>query len=145
MKKRSSDPIHVWLVLNKALQAITRYAVAGIQDAGLGDSDFRVLDEARSSFVETRERLNQKVQLAPGNAKLLSNLAVIDALLARKQDAIVEAQRAVEMLSISQDAIDGSGILMNLAVVYAWTDEPNLAFEKLALLTRTPHGLYQAN
>jgi hypothetical protein len=82
------------------------------------------------------------VQMAPGNAKLLSNLAVIDALLALKEDAIAEAQRAVEMLPISRDVMDGPGILMNLAVVYAWTDEPDLAFEKLGLLTRTPHGVY---
>jgi hypothetical protein len=37
----SSDAIHVWLVLNKAFQAITSHA---IQHAGLGDSDFRVLE-----------------------------------------------------------------------------------------------------
>jgi serine/threonine protein kinase/tetratricopeptide (TPR) repeat protein len=98
--------------------------------------------DAKSSFVETREGLNRKVQMSPGNAKLLSNLAVIDALLALKQDAIAEAQRAVEMLPISKDVMDGPGILMNLAVVYAWTDEPDLAFEKLGLLTRTPHGIY---
>jgi serine/threonine protein kinase/tetratricopeptide (TPR) repeat protein len=98
--------------------------------------------DPKSSFVETREGLSRKVQMSPGNAKLLSNLAVIDALLALKQDAIAEAQRAVEMLPISKDVMDGPGILMNLAVVYAWTDEPDLAFEKLGLLTRTPHGVY---
>jgi serine/threonine protein kinase/tetratricopeptide (TPR) repeat protein len=98
--------------------------------------------DAKSSFVETREGLSRKVQMAPGNAKLLSNLAVIDALLALKEDAIAEAQRAVEMLPISRDVMDGPGILMNLAVVYAWTDEPDLAFEKLGLLSRTPHGVY---
>ena len=98
--------------------------------------------DGKSSFVETREGLSRKVQMSPGNAKLLSNLAVIDALLSLKQDAIAEAQRAVDMLPISRDMMDGPGILMNLAVVYAWTDEPDLAFEKLDLLTRAPHGVY---
>ena len=46
MKKRSADPIHVWLVLIKAFHAISRHGFAGIQDEGLGDSDFRVLRSA---------------------------------------------------------------------------------------------------
>jgi hypothetical protein len=29
MKTRSSDAVHVWLVMNKALQAIQKYAVSG--------------------------------------------------------------------------------------------------------------------
>jgi hypothetical protein len=73
---------------------------------------------------------------------LLSALAIVDALLAHKEDAIKEAQRAVEMLPISQDGMDGPGVLANLAVVYAWTDQPDLAFDQLAVLTKTPLGIY---
>jgi TolB-like protein/Tfp pilus assembly protein PilF len=98
--------------------------------------------DANSAFPKVREQLNQKVQRSPGNAILLSNLAVVDALLAKKQDAIAEAKRAVEMLPTSQDAVDGPGILMNLAVVYTWTNELDLAFEKLGPLTKTPNGIY---
>jgi hypothetical protein len=35
---------HVWLVMLKAMRALTRYAAAGIEGTGLGDSDFRVLE-----------------------------------------------------------------------------------------------------
>ena len=97
---------------------------------------------AISSFAETRERLNQKLQMSPGNAKLLSSLAVVDALLGRKEDAVAEAKRAIEMLPISKDALDGPGILLNLAVVYAWTNELAMAFETLGPLVKTPNGLY---
>jgi Flp pilus assembly protein TadD len=45
--------------------------------------------------------------MSHGNAKLLGNLAVVDALLGRKQDAVAQAKHAVEMLSISNDALDG--------------------------------------
>jgi MarR family 2-MHQ and catechol resistance regulon transcriptional repressor len=38
------DADHVWLVMIKAMRALTRYAAAGIEDTGLGDSDFRVLE-----------------------------------------------------------------------------------------------------
>jgi tetratricopeptide (TPR) repeat protein len=40
------------------------------------------------------EQLNQKVRASPGSAPLLSALAIVDALLGRKQDAIEEARRA---------------------------------------------------
>ena len=97
---------------------------------------------ANASFAETREQLNQKVQRQSGNAPLLSQLAVVDALLSNKEVAISEAKHAAEMLPIKQDAIDGPGIQMNLAVVYAWTGDLDLAFATLSSLTKTPGGAY---
>jgi TolB-like protein len=94
-------------------------------------------------FAETREQLNQRVQESQGDAKakLLTQLAVVDALLGKKQDATAEGKRAVDMLPISRDAVDEPGLLINLAVVYAWTGEPDLAFETLSSLTKTPNGI----
>src|SRR5271156_5778663 len=37
-------PDHVWLVMMKAMRALTRYAAAGIEETGLGLSDFGVLE-----------------------------------------------------------------------------------------------------
>jgi TolB-like protein/Flp pilus assembly protein TadD len=96
----------------------------------------------RTEFAETRQLLSQKVEKSPGNPSLLSNLAVVDALLGRKEDAISEAKRAVEMLPISKDAIDGPRIGINLAVVYAWVDEPDLAFQDMTALAKVPYGLF---
>ena len=67
MKKRSSDGIHVWLVLNKALRAITNYAAAGIQQAGLGDSDFRVLEVLLHKGPLPVNTIGPKVNLTPGS------------------------------------------------------------------------------
>jgi len=97
---------------------------------------------ANVSFSETREQLNQKVQKLPGYARLLSQLAVIDALLNNKDAALSEAKRAVEILPISKDAVFGPDMVMNLAVVYAWTDEFDLAFETLSPLTKMPCGIF---
>ena len=69
---------------------------------------------------------------------------MVDVLLGKKQVAVSEAKRAAEILPIPKDAMDGPQIAMNLAVVYAWTDEFDLAFETLAPLTKTPNGLYYA-
>lgn len=37
--------------------------------------------------------------------------------------------------------MEGPWILGNLALVYAWTNEPDLAFKELAILVGTPTGL----
>jgi tetratricopeptide (TPR) repeat protein len=91
---------------------------------------------ANFGVVAARAQLDQRVRMAQGDgvARLLTQLAVVDALLGKDQDAVVEAKRAVEMLPISKDAVDGPGIAQNLAVVYAWTNELDLAFETLAPL-----------
>ena len=98
--------------------------------------------EVSAEFVRTREQLNQKVLNSPGSADLLSQLAVVDALLAKKETAITEAKRAAEMLPLSQDAVDGPPLLINLAVVYAWTNELDLAFQTLEPLVKIPSGVF---
>lgn len=97
---------------------------------------------ANSSFAEARERLSQRAKMSPARADLLSALAVVDALLGKKAEATTEARRAAEMLPISKDALNGPGIVINLAVVYAWTNELDLAFETLAPLAKIPNGIY---
>ncbi len=89
--------------------------------------------------------MNQKIQKSQESenaAPLLSQLAVVDALLDNKEAAVSEAKRAVEMLPISKDALRGPRILINLAVVYAWTNELDVAFATLVSVTKTPFGIY---
>jgi serine/threonine protein kinase/tetratricopeptide (TPR) repeat protein len=93
-------------------------------------------------FMGMREEVGRKVAAMPLNAELLSDLAVVDALLARKQEAIAEAKQAAEIKPISNDAVEGPPPLVNLAVVYAWCDEPDLAFAQLESLAKTPRGIY---
>lgn len=95
-----------------------------------------------SSFAETRAQLNQRAQKAPKNGQLLSQLAVVDALLNNKEIAIAEAKHAVELLQISQDAWFAPYVKLNLAVVYAWTNELDLAFETLTPLVKVPNNFY---
>jgi TolB-like protein len=75
-----------------------------------------------------RKSLSLRVAKSPQDAGLLSQLAVVDALLNNSDTAISEAKRACEMLPVSKDAVDGPGLLVNLAVVYAWTNGLDLAF-----------------
>jgi serine/threonine protein kinase/tetratricopeptide (TPR) repeat protein len=97
---------------------------------------------ADPSVAEHREELNRKVQASPADWNLLSRLAIVDAWLGNKEAAISEAKSAVEMLPISKDAVDGPQLMEHLAVVYAWTNECDLAFQVLDPLAKTPNGIY---
>jgi hypothetical protein len=52
------------------------------------------------------------------------------------------AKRAVDLLPISEDAVAGPNLVVNLAVVYAWTNEADLAFETLTPLIKIPSGVF---
>jgi serine/threonine protein kinase/tetratricopeptide (TPR) repeat protein len=89
-------------------------------------------------FKTAREELARRVAAYPDEVMLLGELAEIDALLGRKQEAIEQATRAVRLRPISQDALEGREILGDLAMVYTWTNEPDLAFREWAILIKTP-------
>jgi tetratricopeptide (TPR) repeat protein len=91
-------------------------------------------------FGPTREQLYRKVEADPTNPLLLSVLAQVDAALGRKEEAIQEARRAVEMRPISEDAEDGALLVWNLASIYAWADETDMAFEQIDILRKTPNS-----
>lgn len=93
-----------------------------------------------AEFATGRQQLHRKAQAHPEDASLLSALAVIDAALGRKPEAIQEAKRAVEMLPVSEDAVDGPYPVYNLPAVYSMVNEPDLAFQQLAISVKTPGG-----
>jgi hypothetical protein len=96
-----------------------------------------------SGCAAARDQLYRKVETHPGNAELLSALGLIDGALGRAQEATKEARSAMEMVPISEDAWErGPGLLYNLAVVYALTNKPSLAFEQLAILVKSIGGLF---
>ncbi len=93
---------------------------------------------ARAAFTQARSELEKIVREQPDYAEELSVLGMTDAALGRKEDAIREGQRAVELLPVTKDAITGALLLEHLAVIYAWTDEKNLALEQLEHAARIP-------
>jgi Tetratricopeptide repeat len=94
-----------------------------------------------NSFGAVRDQLAQRCEAHPDDVELLSVLGLIDAFLGWNQEAVEEATRAVELRPVSLDAIEGPYILKCLAYLYAWTTEPDLAFQELAKLAKTPGGL----
>jgi serine/threonine-protein kinase len=74
----------------------------------------------------------------PDYAAALGVLGVADAALGNKEDAIREGRRAVELLPVTKDALIGSLLVQNLALIYAWTGEKDLAFEQLTIAAKLP-------
>jgi hypothetical protein len=72
-----------------------------------------------SWFPRARDELNRKVKMHPEDARLLSALAIIDVAFGRKVESIKKARRAVDMLPVSKDAMDGPLLVEALATVYA--------------------------
>ncbi|AEU34429.1 transcriptional regulator, MarR family [Granulicella mallensis MP5ACTX8] len=66
-KDRKSDGVHLWLVLMKAFQSISAYAMHTLRDSGLGDSDFRVLEALLHKGPLPVNVLGPKVFLTPGS------------------------------------------------------------------------------
>jgi predicted Zn-dependent protease len=89
-------------------------------------------------YGKTREELYQKVEADPTNPIILGALACTDVGLNRKKEAIEEGRRALEMRPISEDQVEGPFIAFNLALVYTWAGESDLAFEQLNILIKMP-------
>jgi serine/threonine-protein kinase len=98
-------------------------------------------DKARSEFSAARAEQQKIVQAQPNYGPALCSLAVIDAALGRKEDALGEIRRAAELLPPEKDALDGSAIIKYMAMVAAWVGDKDLACEKLAIAIRIPSGL----
>jgi TolB-like protein/Flp pilus assembly protein TadD len=83
----------------------------------------------------------QSLRDAPDDPRRHAQRGFILAALNRKQEAIAEGKRAVELLPESQDAFDGPRATGALAQIYANTGEPDEAFRLIDHLLGIPSDL----
>lgn len=83
MKKDVPTPVHTWLVMMKAMRAITRYAVTDLEKSGLGDSDFRVLEVLLHKGPLPVNVVGPKVNLTPGSISVAVERLVGKGLVSR--------------------------------------------------------------
>jgi TolB-like protein/Tfp pilus assembly protein PilF len=93
---------------------------------------------AHAAFLGAREDWENPIAHRRRDEWYFTEVALLDAGLGRKQEAIREAQHAVELVPIAGDALFGPSMILNLAWVYAWTGERDLAIEKLEMLSKIP-------
>src|SRR4029077_4787857 len=89
-------------------------------------------------FGADREQLYRKVETDRTDPYMLAALALADVALGQKEESIQEGRRAMEMRPISEDVEDGPVIGTNVAVVYAWANQSDFAFEQLNILIKMP-------
>ncbi len=97
--------------------------------------------KARAAFSADRAEQEKRVRAHPDDAGALSVLGLIDAALGRKEEALREGRRAVELLPVEKDEISGARIILCLARIAAWVGENDLACEQLAAAIRHPGRL----
>ena len=68
-------------------------------------------------------------------------LGLIDAGLGRKEEAMREGRRGVELLPITRNSIDGAELMKYLAVIYLWCGEKDLALEQISATLKIPSSL----
>ena len=102
---------------------------------------YRYMNQAElkiSSYDSARTILERIVSTEPKNSWYHADMGVTYAGLGRKQEAIREGQLAVELLPVSEDAIYGTNLVKNLAIIYAIVGEYDLAIELLDYLLSIP-------
>jgi tetratricopeptide (TPR) repeat protein len=100
---------------------------------------------ARAAFMRARTQLEEELRVHPDDMDLLFSLAQIDALLGRKQEALSEGRRAMELAPSAQEAMFGSCpnevcAIRSFALICARAGETDLALEQLEAVIKIPGG-----
>ena len=94
--------------------------------------------KARDAFTAARAEQEKAVRAQPNYGPAVCALGLIDAGLGRKEEALREGRRAVELLPVEKDAINGPLMIAYSAMIAAWVGNKDLACEQLAIASRPP-------
>ena len=93
---------------------------------------------ARTAFEAARVQQEKIVQAQPDYGPALCVLGLIDAALGRKDLALDEGRRAVALMPVGKDVVNGSRVLQYFAITAAWAGEKELALQQLEAGLRAP-------
>ncbi|PYK38702.1 MAG: hypothetical protein DME60_10835 [Verrucomicrobia bacterium] len=93
------------------------------------------------AFTNARKELEKTVRDQADYAEGLCVLGIIDAALGNRENAIREGQRAVQLMPVSKNAIEGPLLIKYLALIYAWTGEKDRALKRLDEAAKLPSFL----
>src|ERR1700680_4098530 len=96
---------HVWLVMMKAMRALTRYTAAGIEETGLGRSDVRVLEVLLHKGPLPVNTIGPIVDLTPGSISIAVDRLVEKGLVSRVESAEARRVRVVALTPRGKDLI----------------------------------------
>ena len=96
------------------------------------------VESAQRYFAATTPAIERWVRDEPDDAERHAQLGLLYAYMHRKEDAIREGRRAVELEPESQNAFHGANVAANLALLYALDGEPDQAITLIERLLSTP-------
>src|SRR6202020_2794907 len=99
---------HVWLVMMKAMRALTKYATAGIEETGLGLSDFGVLEILLHQGPLPVNTIGPMVDLTPGSISIAVDRLVGKGLVSRVESAEDRRVRIVALTPRGRTLIDSA-------------------------------------
>src|SRR6202166_1142525 len=105
MKRGFEGTDHVWLVMMKAMRALTRYAAAGIEETGLGLPDFGVLELLLHKGPLPASTIGPIVDLTPGSISIAVDRLVAKGLVSRVESAEDRRVRIVALTPRGKDLI----------------------------------------
>src|SRR3984957_15064884 len=108
MTQGVQEPEHVWLVMMKAMRALTRYAAAGIEETGLGLTDFGVLEVLLHKGPLPVNTIGPIVDLTPGSISTAVDRLVEKGLVSRIESAEDRRVRIVALTSRGKALIDSA-------------------------------------
>jgi serine/threonine-protein kinase len=97
--------------------------------------------KANSAFLRARAEQEKIVASQPNYGPALCVLALIDAGLGRKEEALREGRHAIELMPAEKEQVNGAHIIELFAIIAAWVGEKDLACEQLALALQYPIAL----
>src|SRR5437868_12705575 len=95
-------------------------------------------NKARSAFEASRPEQEKIVQQQTEFGPALCILALIDAGLGRKEEALREIRHAVELVPMEKDTTNATHMIHYSAIVYAWVGEKDVALQNLAKAAQLP-------
>src|ERR1700750_3152114 len=96
---------HVWLVMMKAMRALMKYATAGIEETGLGLSDFAVLEVLLNKGPLPVNTIGPIVDLTPGSISIAVERLFAKGLVTRVESTEDRRVRIIALTPRGKDLI----------------------------------------
>ena len=108
MTRGSQNTDHVWLVMMKAMRALTRYAATGVEETGLGLSDFGVLEILLHKGPLPVNTIGPIVDLTPGSISIAVDRLFAKGLVSRVESPEDRRVRIVTLTPRGKALIDSA-------------------------------------
>src|SRR6202051_5365215 len=105
MAQSNQEPEHVWLIMMKAMRALTRYAAAGIEGTGPGLSDFGLLEVLLHKGPLPVNTIGPIVDLTPGSISIAVDRLFEKGLVTRVESSEDRRVRIVALTPRGKDLI----------------------------------------